>query len=112
MTPRLLFACMVVGLVALCAPAVMQVGARDRVLVVTVDGRVESRDVEVERYVEALFAPIDPLERQWAVLRKGLQAGEQVIVTNVHMLPPGTSVRSVDRALAHDGSSPAGSVTP
>lgn len=85
---------------------------RDRVLVVTVDGRVESRDVEVERYVEALFAPIDPLERQWAVLRKGLQAGEQVIVTNVHMLPPGTSVRSVDRALAHDGSSPAGSVTP
>ena len=34
MTPRLLFACVAVGLVALCAPAVMQVGARDRVLVV------------------------------------------------------------------------------
>lgn len=34
MTPRLLFACMGVGLAALCAPAVMQVGARDRVLMV------------------------------------------------------------------------------
>lgn len=34
MTPRLLFACMGVGLAALCAPAVMPVGARDRVLVV------------------------------------------------------------------------------
>ena len=34
MTPRLLFACMGLGLAALCAPAVMPVGARDRVLVV------------------------------------------------------------------------------
>ena len=34
MTRRLLFVCMGVSLVALCAPAVMQAGARDRVLVV------------------------------------------------------------------------------
>lgn len=34
MTPRLLFVCLGVGMAALCAPAVMQVGARDRVLVV------------------------------------------------------------------------------
>ncbi len=34
MTPRLLFACMGVGLAALCAPAVMPVVTRDRVFVV------------------------------------------------------------------------------
>lgn len=34
MTPRLLFACMGVGLAALCAPAVMPVAMRDHVLVV------------------------------------------------------------------------------
>lgn len=34
MTPRLLFACMGVGLAALCAPVVMPVATRDRVLVV------------------------------------------------------------------------------
>ncbi|MNL26278.1 Peptidase S26 [compost metagenome] len=34
MTPRLLFVCMGVGLAALCAPAVMPVATRDRVLVV------------------------------------------------------------------------------
>uniref|UniRef100_C5CWH3 Putative conjugal transfer TRAF transmembrane protein n=1 Tax=Variovorax paradoxus (strain S110) TaxID=543728 RepID=C5CWH3_VARPS len=34
MTPRLLFACMGVGLAALCAPAAMPVATRDRVLVV------------------------------------------------------------------------------
>lgn len=34
MTPRLFFVCMGVGLAALCVPAAMQVGVRDRVLVV------------------------------------------------------------------------------
>jgi conjugative transfer signal peptidase TraF len=34
MTPRVLFACMGVGLAALCAPAVMPMATRDRVLVV------------------------------------------------------------------------------
>lgn len=34
MTPRLLFACMCVGLAALCAPTVIPAGARDRVFVV------------------------------------------------------------------------------
>lgn len=34
MTPRLFFACMGIGLAALCAPAVMPVGAHDRVFVV------------------------------------------------------------------------------
>jgi len=34
MTPRLFFACMGIGLAALCAPAVMPVATRDRVLVV------------------------------------------------------------------------------
>ncbi|MCA9294455.1 MAG: efflux RND transporter periplasmic adaptor subunit [Phycisphaerales bacterium] len=86
---------------------------RDRVLVVSADGKVEARPVQVERYIEAQFAPIDPMEHQWAVLGDGLEAGVQVLVTNVHMLPPGASVRAVDRALARDGkATPAGSVTP
>ncbi len=85
---------------------------RDRVLVVVDDGKVEVQAVTIERYIEATFAPIDPVETQWAVVRSGLEPGMKVIVVNAHTVPLGVVVRSVDRAMTDGGAGVTGSAAP
>ena len=55
--------------------------------------RLQLRPVVIERYIEGVFAELDPDERQWAVLASGPEAGALIVLTAPGDLEEGATVR-------------------
>ncbi len=66
----------------------------DRVMVVTNDGIIESRAVEVAYFTEARLPDLVESETQWAVIASGLALGETVAVSNLTKLREGVGVEA------------------
>lgn len=65
----------------------------DRVLVVDDAGRAASREVVVTFHVDSQFPELLPEERQWAIVESGVQAGDQLVISNLDELLPGMMIR-------------------
>jgi len=70
--------------------------SEDRVMVITPDGAIESRAVEVAFYSEGDHPELVDSESQWAVIAEGLERGERIAVSNLSKLHPGALVEGVD----------------
>jgi len=78
--------------------------ADDRVMVVTSEGAIESRPVEIAFYIEADHPSLVAGESQWAVIERGLEPGETVAVSNVAKLRPGMPVAAAAADRVAEGS--------
>jgi RND family efflux transporter MFP subunit len=80
----------------------------DRVMVLEdgENGDVLAREVEVHRlfHLDGLYPELDGEETQWAVLDRGLETGQRVIVSNLDQLRDGMRVRTDDVTGAPEGS--------
>ncbi|MGP1310481.1 MAG: efflux RND transporter periplasmic adaptor subunit [Phycisphaerales bacterium] len=75
----------------------------ESVMVVDEGGVVRRRPVVVAFYLEGLHPEIDPEEREWAAIERGLEPGDRVVVSNLDDLAPGTSVRAMGAAEVREG---------
>lgn len=64
----------------------------DRVLIVDGVGRAASRRVIVAFHVDSQFPALLPDERQWAIVESGLEAGDQLVISNLDELRPGMMI--------------------
>jgi len=60
--------------------------------------RAREVPVRVAFHVEGAFPSLDPLETQWAVIERGLQPGDRVIVSNLGELLPGQRIETTERS--------------
>lgn len=68
----------------------------DRVTVITSEGVIESRAVEIAYYTEGDYPALVENETQWAVIASGLRAGERIAISNLSKLRPGMVVQGAD----------------
>jgi len=70
----------------------------DRVMMIEDDGRVATRRVSVDFYIEASHPELVDGETQWAALREGVRPGERVVVSNLTKLREGMLVEAAPAA--------------
>jgi len=111
MTPRLLFACMGVGLAALCAPTVMPVATGDRVLVVYNPSgsvprgwyRIDRMDSAASLHVGSIVLARLPADVAAFAARRGyLPSGVPILKRIGALAPQSVSIR--DQLVRIDGS--------
>lgn len=65
----------------------------DRVLIIDASGRAAARQVLIAFHVDDRFPELLPDERQWAIVATGLEAGDQVLISNLDEVLPGMMIR-------------------
>lgn len=80
----------------------------DRVLVVDESGRAASRTVSIAFHVDQTFPALLPDERQWAIVESGLEAGDQIIISNLDELLPGMMIRKAVESAPQTAAAPRG----
>ena len=64
----------------------------DRVAVVSSEGRVVTKRIEVAFYLDREFPDIDPIATEWAALASGVEPGDRIITSNLDDLEEGLQV--------------------
>ncbi len=64
------------------------------------------RPITVAEHIEGSFPQIDPNETQWAVLERGLDAGDQIVTSNLDELSDSLAIEVVPAGVRSSGSTP------